>query len=246
MLQSHKAKAQLDTLQILKKVDAKQKYYIGKSFSKLLKDLRKLPPEKYYTSYNCLYQTQFFFSTNEDKNKYKMTITWNYSMMYKAEVLENTDKLNTFGEKARDEYKKLIIKNIKITNNEGLYFTSHGVTLKKYENPYIYLDGSLKREKEMLYGESFHYFICWLQRRYMRIFEVENITDKNNPNDVLQSIFHIKNSYDKTAKVIVDWNSPISLNQIQEYKSKNGNRFNNDERNLFVDKIVKDIKVYRK
>lgn len=35
----HKANAQLDTFQLLKKIDTNQKYYIGKSFSKLQRQL---------------------------------------------------------------------------------------------------------------------------------------------------------------------------------------------------------------
>ncbi|KNB63186.1 hypothetical protein [Chryseobacterium sp. Hurlbut01] len=242
---SYRANAQLDTLQLLKKVEINQKHYIGKSFSKLLKDLKKLSPEKYYTTYNCVYESQFFFS-KDDKNKYKMTITWDYSMMYKAEVLKNTNKLNIFDKKTEHDYKNLIVNSIKIANNEDVYFISYdGGALKKYEDPYIYLNESLEREKRMLYDEPFHYFICWLQRRYMKIFEVENITDKKDPNKISQSIFHIKNSFDKSAKVVVDWDSPISKKQIKRYEKTNGNTFNNDERNLYTNKIVKDIMFYR-
>ncbi|MEC5172348.1 hypothetical protein [Chryseobacterium nepalense] len=203
----YKANAQLDTLQILKKIEANQKHYRGKPFSKLLKDLKKLYPEKYYTTYRCLYQTQFFLPTheNKDKNKYKMTITWDYSMLYKTEILENTDRLNGFDKGAEMTYKTIIIKNIKISYNEGLYVMScGGGTPKKYKNPYVYLNGDLEREKGLMYGEPFHYFICWLQRHYMRILKVENIIDKNNPNKISESIFRIKNSFDKTAKVVVN------------------------------------------
>ncbi len=237
----HKANAQLDTLQLLKKIEINQKDYIGKSFSKLLNDLKKLPPEKHYTTYNCLYESQFFFS-KDDKNKYKMTIRWDYSMIYKAEVLEDINKLNIFDKKTEHDYKNLIVKRITITNTEGVHVMSYGRgALKKYENPYVYLDESLEREKDMMYGESFHYFICWLQRRYMRIFAVENVTDKKDSNKISQSIFHIKNSFNKSAKVVVDWDSSISKKQVMQYEKANGCTFRNDERNVYTNKIIKKI-----
>ncbi len=128
-----------------------------------------------------------------------------HSMLYKTEILENTDRLNGFDKGAEMIYKTIIIKNIKISYNEGLYVMScGGGTPKKYKNPYVYLNGDLEREKGLMYGEPFHYFICWLQRHYMRILKVENIIDKNNPNKISESIFRIKNSFDKTAKVVVN------------------------------------------
>lgn len=105
----YKVNAQLDTLQILKKIEANQKHYKNRSFSKLLKDLKKLTPKKYYTTYSCVYFTQFFFSDdhfNKNLGKYKITVTWKYSNIYENEYLDNIDDIKNFNEKAKDEYKK--------------------------------------------------------------------------------------------------------------------------------------------
>ncbi|NMR35207.1 hypothetical protein HIO71_13535 [Chryseobacterium aquaticum] len=135
--------------------------------------------------------------------------------------------------------KNIIVENIKVTYSEGLVILYQEGTKKKYNDPSVYFKNSL--ENSILENQPFHYFICWLQKRYMRIFEVENVPDKKDPNKISQSIFHIKNSFDKTAKVVVDWDNPISKKQIKRYEKANGNSFKNNERNLYINKIIKNI-----
>ena len=145
----------------------------------------------------------------------------------------------------KDQYKKYIIKNIEFNYQGEFYILSlRTKSIDRDTNSYDRIDSYLKTKKKNILNNSFFNFVCWL--RPMNITRIKNTYDKSKT-IASQSEFTIVNPYckKKKAKVIVDWKSPIPANQIKEYKNKNGNRFNNNERNLYVDKIVKDIKVYR-
>lgn len=240
----HKATAQLDTLNYLKQFELNEEKYIGEPFSTLLEDMDIVKPKLLFTQrQNCSYETQFWFIEEKPfSGRYKMTIVWQNAPFYKSERIET--KSSNLNEAS--EYRNYIVKKLSFDNNYDFYILH---LTAKYINSstdvYDRIDSYLKMNKYNILQNNFIDFVCWLKP--MNITRINNNYDISKTT-VLQTEFIVVNPYNKKrkAKVIVDWNSPIPANQIKEYKSKNGNRFNNDERNLFVDKIVKNIMVYRK
>ncbi|MGO4710707.1 hypothetical protein AB4Y90_16700 [Chryseobacterium sp. 2TAF14] len=105
-------------------------------------------------------------------------------------------------------------------------------------NHFLY---SLKNYKKILEDQPFHNFICWLSRRGLQIIRVDNLIDKNNLSQIFQTKFTIKNSMEETGRIIIYWENSIPKREIKKYEKRYGNSFSYNERNLYVDSVIKKI-----
>ncbi|MCX8522303.1 hypothetical protein OF897_00005 [Chryseobacterium formosus] len=232
----------------MKQFEANKTQYINQPLSKLLQDIIKLQPQSLYTQIRgCNYDSQLYFTDVNKKfgSRFKINIVWKSSPFYESERINNLNELSNFKE-LEYVYKKYIIKNIEFNYNADFYISHNAAKAIKDDDPYIHLNTYLEKyKKDHLINRPFFDFICWAKP--IQIKRLRNIFSKPKA-AALQTEFIVVNPYykNKKAKIIVDWDSPIPLNQIQEYKNKNGNRFSSNERNLFVDIIVKDIRIYRR
>ncbi len=239
----HKANAQLDTLNYLKQFELNEEKYIGEPFSTLLEDMDVVKPKLLFTQrQNCSYETQFWFIEEKPfSGRYKMTIVWQNAPFYKSEVMESKSSyLN-----AAIEYKNYVIKKLSVGFNDDFYILHlTSKSINKDTDSYNRIDSYLKTNKKNILNNSFFNFVCWL--RPMNLTRIKNIYDKSKT-VAPQTGFIVVNPYNKRkkAKIIVDWDSPISKNKILKYKKKKRNRFDNNKRSFYVEKIVKDMKVFR-
>lgn len=235
--------SQIDTLAYLKSFETTKEKYIGQPFSKLLNDMKIISPQKLYTQKGrCTYTTQFWFvSENPYNSLYKMDIVWENSYLFKGEEIKQG--YYNMAE-VESEYKNYKIRELEIPDG-GLYLNTHDPISQELD-PYTLIDSHLKEVKPLLLNKSFLEFFCIIRVCRMKIHKIKNLYT-NSQKEITQTIFTIKNPYNrKKAKIIVTWETPITDYQISDYKSKNGKRFNNYQRNLYVDKILKDISLLKK
>ncbi len=247
MILFHKVNAQIDTLNYLKQFETNKIKYINQPFSKLLNDMSELKPLSVYTQKGgCHYDTQFYFTDAKKglSSSYKINIVWQNSVYYKDEHILNLNEIYSLTD-TKDQYKKYIIKNIEFNYQGEFYVLSlRTKSIDKDTDSYNRIDSYLKTNKKNILNNSFFNFVCWL--RPMNLTRIKNIYDKSKT-VAPQTEFIVVNPYNKRkkAKIIVEWESPISKNEIQEYKKKNGNHYDKNKRSFYVEKIVKDIKAYR-
>ncbi|WP_336690516.1 MULTISPECIES: hypothetical protein [unclassified Chryseobacterium] len=233
-----------DTLIYLKHFEMNRINYIGQPFSKLLNDMNILNPKRLYTQNNgCNHSTQFWFVDTEKpfNSHYKMNIVWENNSIFKGEEMKNGFyNINS----VENEYKKYVIKKLEISDG-GLNISVNHYFSNKL-NPSTFINSYLIENKSTIVNTSFFYFLCFLRTASMKIITVKNICISPKK-DVLQTIFTVVNPNNrKKTKVIITWDSPISNYQIKDYINRNGKHFNNDKRNLYVDKTVKDIFLYKR
>ncbi|WP_144284017.1 hypothetical protein [Chryseobacterium echinoideorum] len=242
LLVSLKVQSQLDTLKYLKQFEANKTQYINQPFSKLLNDMNELQPRSLYTqSRGCNYDTQFYFTDIKEgfHSRFKINILWQNSVLYKKEHILNVNEIYSLRD-VESLYKKYIIKNIEF-NYQGDFYIMHRATkFIQDDDPFIHLNTYFEDYKKYLIDKPFYDFACWV--RPMRIRSLKNIYNSSKA-VALKTEFILINpdNKKKKVKIIVEWDSPIQTSQIREYKKKNSNRFNNDERSFYVDKLVKDI-----
>lgn len=239
---SIKLSAQLDTLNYLKQFEANKTQYINQQFSKLLNDMNELQPRSLYTqSRVCNYDTQFYFTDIKEgfHSRFKINILWQNSVLYKREHILSVNEIYSLRD-VESLYRKYIIKNIEFDYQGEFYITHRSAKSIKDDDPFIHLNTYFEDHKKYLIDKPFYDFICWIKP--MIITKLKNIYDSSKA-VTLKTEFILINpdNKKKKAKIIVEWDSPIPTSQIREYKKKNGNHFNNNERNFYVDKTVQNI-----
>jgi len=230
-----KSKAQLDTLNYLKQFETNKTEYIGKPFSKLLRNLKYKIVISSLDNNGCYYASSFGFLKNE-KAFVSMNIVWENSIVTNPVFFSDKKwlEVSDFTEEEKLFLEKIIIKDISVQNQLVSFGFLHCGPKKFSDNFTKYLVDN----KKNYIGKRFEDFLCTINPVFFDFYKHEF----NESGKIHKTIFFL--NYEKVAhnnsrnkdSIQIIWRKPLNKKSISEKNS-----LGTKEILLLKDEIINDI-----